>query len=101
MKTIFISDRVKEKLKEKHGVTSAEIDECFVYAAALKLRPLEDVRADHTTVPPTYWWLSRTKKRRLLKVVFVLFDDRIEIKTAFEPNRTEVNLYAKKAKIKV
>ena len=54
-----------------------------------------DSREQHQTDPPTRWFISRTDAGRLLKVVFIhyQFANEIYIKSAYEPNPTEIDLY--------
>lgn len=68
---LFISDPVREKLASKHGVTEAEIRQCFENREG---RLLEDTREDHQTNPPTQWFISCSNRQRKLKVVFVVKD---------------------------
>ena len=60
---------------------------------------LEDTRENNKTQPPTRWFIAETDHGRLLKVVFVRRDDGyIYLKTAYEPNEVEVNIYEKYAR---
>lgn len=66
MQTIWISDRVRLKLAEKHGgVSDEEIRQCFE-----NLEPgwnyIRDTRDGHYSDPPTYWFISETNRRRQL-----------------------------------
>lgn len=91
-----ISTKVKAKLQQKHNVKEDEIYECF---ATCEKSFLIDTREDHQTDPPTHWFISETDYGRDLKVVFILNEDGdIEIKTAYEPNETEIYIYSKFAK---
>lgn len=91
---IVISERIRQKLAEKHGVIAEEVTECFLNRAG---RFLEDTREEHRTEPPTQWFIAETDAGRALKVVFVenVSKGTIEIKTAYEPNQTEVRIYDK------
>lgn len=90
-----ISKRVIEKLQKKHRVDTGEVIECFLNRTG---GFLEDTRVDHKTEPPTMWFIAETDHRRLLKIVFIeLVDEGYEIKTAYEPNNIEVNIYEKYA----
>ena len=92
---IEISTRVLSKLRQKHNVTSEDIEECF----ATRTRGyLEDTREDHKTDPPTLWFISETYIGRTLKVIFMFKDNDIIIKSAFEPNPEEIRIYNKHAK---
>lgn len=93
---IHISRQVLLKLKDKHRVTEAEVRQCFQNAEGTYLR---DLRERHGTVPPTYWFIAETNHRRTLKIVFIASRDamtgktRIDIKTAYAPNQTEIAIY--------
>jgi hypothetical protein len=99
---IVISPRVRAKLEQKHCVSDDEIRQCF---ANLDGDFLRDPREQHDTDPPTHWFISETNRRRILKVVFVArrvegadgAPDRtdVHIKTAYEPDGTEIALYQK------
>ena len=83
------------KLLQKYSVTKAEIEECFFNR---ENGFLEDIREQHKTIPPTQWFIAKTDHGRLLKVVFIKFNDgTIEIKTAYKPNEQEVKIYEKYA----
>jgi len=88
-----ISVKIFEKINKKHNVTKEEIFECFYN----RIRGyLEDIRPDHQTEPPTYWFIAETDRGRILKVVFIEnIDGSYEIKTAYEPNDKEVKIYEK------
>jgi len=55
----------------------------------------QKTREEHRTNPPTHWFLAETCYGRLLKVVFVPDTNGkdIYIKTAYEPNETEIRIY--------
>lgn len=77
---------------DKHGVHVNEVSQCFFN----KNGPyLEDTREKHKTNPPTKWFIAKTNAGRLLKVVFVYYpiEQELVIKSAFEPNQTEIDIY--------
>jgi len=80
-----VAGRIRQKLKEKHGVTPEEIEQCFFNRTG---HFLEDTREEHRTHPPTQWFIAETDAGRRLKVVFVedVDADEIHIKTSYEPN---------------
>lgn len=80
------------KLLRKHDVTTVEVEECFTNR---EKGLLEDTREQHKTNPPTQWFIAETDHGRLLKVVFIAHNGKIEIKTAYEPNNNEVKIYEK------
>jgi uncharacterized DUF497 family protein len=88
-----ISQRILSKLKEKHCIEIEEVWECFINRMG---GFLEDTRLHNKTEPPTLWFIAETNKRRLLKIVFIeLANRQYELKTAYEPNDKEVNIYEK------
>lgn len=99
---VWISDKVRHKLLTKHSVTEEEIVQCFHNHEEGYFR---DTREEHNTDPPSWWFIAETNRRRKLKVVFMLrklgpdgVRTRIEIKSAFEPNETELDLFARAGK---
>jgi uncharacterized DUF497 family protein len=90
-----INKAIIDKLAKKHQVSSDEVLECFFNRTR---GLLEDTRVNHKTNPPTFWFIAETDHGRLLKVVFIkLASGNYEIKTAYQPNQTEVNIYEKYA----
>ena len=88
---LVISPRVREKLQQKTPpVTEPEIMQCFANRAGWYL---VDVREEHKTEPPTRWFVAETDYSRKLKVVFIQKDGDIIIKTAYDPNVTELRIY--------
>lgn len=87
---LIISTRIANKLRRKHGVSEKELYECFENRMG---KDLFDVREEHKTDPPTRWFLACTNHQRLLKVVFVPRPTGVEIKTAYEPNPVEIDIY--------
>ena len=88
------SSAVKQKLAEKHGVSLEEVQQCF---ANREGGLLEDTREDHQTDPPTQWFIAETDYGRRLKVVFILKNGSILLKTAYTPNPKEESIYIKYA----
>ncbi|MCL7943443.1 DUF4258 domain-containing protein [Marinobacter sp. ATCH36] len=86
------SSAVKQKLAEKHGVSPEEVQQCF---ANREGRLLEDTREEHKTDPPTQWFIAETDYGRRLKIVFVLKNGDILLKTAYSPNPVEERIYTK------
>jgi hypothetical protein len=91
---ILINERIQKKLRDKHGVTQSEVEQCFYNRYG---RFLEDSREEHWTHPPTQWFIADTNAGRRLKVVFV--EDRdtdiIYVKTAYDPDTNEEKIYDK------
>ena len=88
---VYITEAISLKLKEKHNVTEAEVLQCF----RNRLGPdMLDLRAEHRTDPPTRWFISSTNRGRRLKIVYVRHSaDEAVVKTAYEPNITEIRIY--------
>ncbi len=91
---MYISQKTQDKLLEKHQVTRREVEQCFENRIGSLLI---DEREEHLTDPPTQWFLSETNAGRLLKVVFVLKNGQVHLKTAYEPNDTEKQIYQSNA----
>lgn len=94
-----ISSRIRRKLEQKHGVSESEIRECFTSREG---KFLEDTREENRTDPPTKWFIAETDRGRLLKIVFVPYQNGnnidVVIKTAYAPNETEQRIYSKYGK---
>jgi uncharacterized DUF497 family protein len=95
MRPLVISAAVLNKLQEKHGVTPREIEQCFENRVGINV---EDDREEHKTDPATLWFVAPTNCERLLKIIFVILDGNIHIKSAYEPSRKVVDLYGKMGK---
>ena len=89
---IIISNKIRGKLKEKHGVREEEVEECFANLVGDFLR---DQREDHRSDPPTLWFIAETYMGRKLKVAFIPVDGDFHVRTAYEPNDEEVRIYRK------
>lgn len=90
--TVVLSPKIREKLSAKHQVSEAEVAQCFANCDGIFLK---DTREDHSTDPPTLWFVSETDHGRKLKAVFVLKDGKNYIKTAYRPNENELRIYKK------
>jgi uncharacterized DUF497 family protein len=93
MKNLVVSAQVLVKLRDKHKVSVREIEQCF---ENLSGSYLEDSREDHRTDPPTLWFIALTNRDRALKVVFMFIGDHVHIKTAYEPNSVELEIYQRR-----
>ena len=88
---LYISDRIREKLKDDHKVEECEIIECFANRDG---RVFEDTRANNQTDPATLWFVAETNRGRILKIVFIQYPDgKISIKTAYIPEDGSDRLY--------
>lgn len=92
MPKLIVSSAVLLKLRDKHGVTMREVEQCFENKCGIFL---EDDREDHQTDPPTLWFVAPTNRNRPLKVVFIFIDGNVHIKSAFDPNEDEIAIYAR------
>lgn len=91
---IELSPHIRDKLRDKHHVSVKEVRECFENRTGTDLF---DTRAKHQTDPLTRWFLACTNRQRLLKVVFIPIGPGkgVRVKTAYEPNPTEIQIYNK------
>ncbi|WP_440683865.1 ADP-ribosyl-(dinitrogen reductase) hydrolase [Cysteiniphilum halobium] len=87
---LIITPKIKDKLWHKHRVTVTEVTQCFINRDGCTLI---DDRENNRTVPPTQWFIAKTDNNRNLKVVFIEFDEDVVIKTTYEPNAKELEIY--------
>lgn len=93
---LYFSQGVRDKLKNKHSVTEAQVLQCF---ANREGKYLIDDREEHRTEPATRWFVASTDYGIMVKVCFV-FDPNtklIEIKTAYRAPPAVIAIYNKKA----
>jgi uncharacterized DUF497 family protein len=90
MKNLIVTDAIKAKLKTKHKVDLTEVEQCFHNKRG---NLLMDNRAAHKTDPPTLWFIAQTNKERMLKIVYIQINGEIHLKTAYEANEDEKQLY--------
>ena len=89
---LIISTAVREKIANKTPpVTESEIVQCF---ANRDRSYLIDVRAEHRTNPITRWFIAETDYGRKLKIAFMPMREGIVIKSAYDPNDEENQIYA-------
>lgn len=91
MKNIKISQATLDKLRDKHDVTAREVEQCF---ENIEGPLLIDEREDHKSDPPTLWFISRTNKNRLLKVAYIQRGGIVQVRTCYEPNEAEMQIYS-------
>ena len=91
---IKISEKIREKLMHKHSVKDDEIQQCFANRTG---GYLVDIREKHASNPKTQWFISETNCGRKLKIAFIQENGDVYIRTAFEPNETELRIYNKGA----
>jgi hypothetical protein len=91
---LVISQAVLKKLTEKHRVTRQEVEQCFENRISGRL--LRDTREEHLTDPPTWWFIADTDAGRTLKVVFVQRGDLVFLKTSYDANEDELQIWKDK-----
>ena len=79
----------------KHDVKECEVHQCFENKCGVFL---EDDREENKTDPATLWFIAPTNKERLLKIVFIYDNGNNHIKTAYEPNQVEIDIYEQEGK---
>ncbi len=89
----YCSQKIITKLRTEHHVKLEEVAECFLNREG---KYLIDTREGNQTDPETRWFIAPTDTERVLKVVFVSSTPP-SIKTAYEPNSTEIEIYQKYA----
>ncbi|MFZ6813577.1 ADP-ribosyl-(dinitrogen reductase) hydrolase [Undibacterium sp. Rencai35W] len=95
MRSIIISHKTDTKLGAKHDASLEEVNECFDNKCGMNLI---DDREEHRTDPPTLWFIAETNVGRLLKIIYIYKDGNFIIKSAFDPDQTEINIYEKHGK---
>ena len=90
-----MSAGVLAKLRDKHGVSLREVEQCFENLCGMYL---EDTREDHQTDPPTLWFIAPTNQGRLLKVIFIFLDGNVHIKSTFEADHEAIDIYERHGK---
>lgn len=94
---IIVAPGIREKLADKHQVKEEEVRECFMNIDVDIADPyLEDDEEDHRTDPPSYWFIAPTNRGRLLKVIFVLRDGNLFLKSAFNANEKSRRIYTER-----
>jgi len=86
---LIISPKIRQKLAKKHGVSKEEVIQCFANWDTSLYAPMIDDREEHATDPPTRWFVAETDMGRMLKVLFVWYeeDGRIYLKSAYEASK--------------
>jgi hypothetical protein len=90
---VITSLKISAKLEQKHGVGGIEVVQCFQNRTGSLLF---DLREEHKTDPPTYWFIAPTNKGRLLKICFVNRDGDQYVRTAYSPDEIELRIYRTK-----
>ena len=92
MRNLIITAKTLEKLKSRHKIIRLEVEQCF---SNMQGKLLTDDRELRKTNPPTLWFIAKTNKGRLLKVVYIQKGSGIHLKSAFDPNAVELGIYAR------
>jgi len=90
--TIVISPKIRGKLATKHNVKPEEIEQCF---ANRRGEYILDVREEHASGQPTYWFIAETYYGRKLKIAFINEHGNVYIRSAFEPSEAAIQNYLK------
>jgi len=90
MKNLVDSAAIESKLHKKHHVSINEVEQCFLNRLG---NLLYDTRAKTKTIPPTLWFIALTNKNRKLKIVYIQKGSQLILKTAYEPNDIELDIY--------
>ncbi|MCA6217775.1 ADP-ribosyl-(dinitrogen reductase) hydrolase [Ideonella sp. B7] len=90
MKNLIVSADVLSKLQSKHGVSKREVEQCFENKCGMYL---VDDREDHQTDPPSLWFIAPTNQERELKIIFILKDGNVHLKSAYPPEPEAVAIY--------
>jgi hypothetical protein len=92
MRNLIITTKTLDKLKSRHSVSRSEVEQCFSNRTG---KLLTDNRELRKTNPPTLWFIAKTNKGRLLKVVYIQKGSEVNLKSAFDPNAVELGIYAR------
>lgn len=93
VQNLTITVKTLEKLKDKHAIERSEVEQCFANRYG---KLLIDNREQHKTNPPTLWFLAKTNKGRLLKVMYIQKGIEVHLRSTYEPNADEVGIYARR-----
>lgn len=93
MDRLKISEKIEAKIWDKHQLKRSDVEECFLNRVG---GLLEDSREEHKTDPATQWFIASNNTGKTIKVVFmVLSNGDVILKSAFEANKAEIDIYAK------
>lgn len=90
MRNLIVSAAILGKLREKHGIELREVEQAFDNKCGFLLI---DDREDHRTDPPTLWFVAPTNRGRMLKVIFMMIDGNIHLKSAYTADQAAISLY--------
>ena len=92
MQNLIVSQKVTDKLKSQHQVVISEVEQCFSNRVGNLLMDNRELRR---TNPPTLWFLAKTNRGRLLKIVYIQKGCEIHLKSAYDPNAAEIAIYSR------
>jgi hypothetical protein len=96
MRPFIISQDVRQKIQQKvPPVTEKEILECYENKCGTYLI---DDREKNRTNPETLWFIAETNHGRCLKVALMFIDGNVHIKSAYDPNEKEIEIYERRGK---
>lgn len=91
MPNLITSEKILTKLGEKKPpVTRSEVVQCFQNKSG---NSLLDTREKHASNPPTMWFVAPTNAGRLLKIVYILKEGKVFLRSAYDPNADELYIY--------
>jgi hypothetical protein len=90
---LIISAGVQTKLANKNPpVSRKQIIECF---GNVEGKFILDTREEHQSDPATVWFIAETNDGRKLKIAFIQRGTTVTIRTAYDPNPVELEIYAR------
>lgn len=92
---LVASDSVIKKMKTIHNVDFMEVEEAFYNHGNDPV--LIDDREENRSDPKTIWFIDKTARGKVLKVVIVPYVEEgfAVVRTAYEPDELEVMVYEK------
>lgn len=99
MAMLEVSEKIREELANKQpAVTVKEVEEALLNREG---QLLIDNREQHRTTPPTLWFVSRTNRNRILKVMIVVENGRVYLKSAYDATAEVIRIYESKSGTRV
>lgn len=92
MKNLIISAEIETKLREKHQLRRADVEQAFMNRDG---NYLIDTRQQNLTDPLTEWFISENDKGQQIKVAFVPVNGMVYLRTAYVANPDEIRIYNK------
>lgn len=99
MDALVISRAVLLKIRDKHGLSRSDVEECF---SNIEKGFLIDDREQHKTNPQTQWFIAENNTGKKIKIVFIFTTDeegsaKVILKSAYVANSTEMAIYESNA----